>query len=139
MNQDSLTRDAIVRLLGQETTLSEFRQWLRPVNWRLADEATRSANPLTRKVALYVAEFNQGHRTEDNLRELLAEATTTAYAEVTEALNFRLLDAVAQTIRENVRDEVRISRVPGYVTTGSLSPRIERRTTKDPTGLVGSR
>jgi hypothetical protein len=74
MNLDSLTREEVIKFLADETSIDDFRAWLRPVAWGLGDdEETRIDSALTRKLVLLIAEYNLGHRAEDEVRELMAD------------------------------------------------------------------
>jgi hypothetical protein len=80
MSLDPSVREELTRLLEGQAGLNDFRQTFRPLAWRLGDVETRVESPLTRRVALLVSEFNLGHRTEPELRELFEEALRTVEA-----------------------------------------------------------
>lgn len=137
MNQDSLTREQVLRFLDGQISLDEFRSWLRPVTGKLREFP--EPTPLTRRAALYIAEFNRGHRTEAELRQLLADETVTVYAEVAESLEDILTRAVAETTRDAIRAEVHIQPLQGFATSASQSRQTKHRTTTARPRLVGSR
>jgi hypothetical protein len=139
MSLDPLTREEVHRLLDKKATLADFRTWLRPVAWRLGDEAVRAESPLTRRVALYISEFNLGHRMEDELRRLLADEIATIHAEAAPSQRDRVIQTAAETIPAELRAEARTQRAAGFVTRPSQNRQTERRTTRVPRDLVRSR
>lgn len=136
MNLDLLTREELLRYFADEISLTELRARLRPIAWKLGDAEMRATSPLTRRVALYVAEFNRGHRTEDELRRLLAEAAETVYVVATDSLYEVLRYSLAETIPAEPAAEARTQPVEGFETEASQSPRTRRRTTKAPPDLM---
>ena len=57
-------------LLGEEI-LRAFQRWFTPIAWRETDH--QSASKLVRTVALFLAEYTSGHRSEPELRNLFLE------------------------------------------------------------------
>jgi hypothetical protein len=70
ISADVFVRHALGSLLADEIPLREFQAWFAPVAWGLG---STSANPLTRRVELRLAEFTSGDWTEAELRLRLAE------------------------------------------------------------------
>ena len=139
MDLDLLTRQELLRYQDRSITLDEFRGWFRAVQWKLGDAETRARSPLARAVALYIAEYNLGHRTEVQLRGLLEEAASTVHVEVAGSLYDLLRWSVAETISAEVPVEARTPRVEGFELTTTPDPQKERQTTRVPRGLARSR
>jgi hypothetical protein len=137
MSLDSLTRDQMLRYLGHEIDLAEFRGWLRPVLWQLGgDTRSRKQNPVTRRVGRWVAEFNMKHRTEWELRELFAGEVATAYVEDAAAAFQVYLDTAAETIEAETPAARRSQSVEGFDSKASQHPQTKHRTTKAPPDLL---
>jgi hypothetical protein len=138
MNIDLSTHNEIVRFLGDEISLADFLAWLRPVEWSLGDEDLRKQNPLTRRVALYSAEYKIGHRTDAELRDLLAEASRTVWLESLSpeslALTLRMSKRwefgtnSAEATEESFGGDTPLAE--GFVRATSQHPRTERQTTR---------
>lgn len=80
---DFEVRTWIARYLSGEVSLAEFRRWLLPVAWR-AGEPGAPDSRLVRRTELRLAEFMNGHWSEDDLRSMflsMGPATTGMPAE----------------------------------------------------------
>jgi hypothetical protein len=64
----------IAQCLAGEITLSEFRRLLLPVAW-MSGEPGEPDSPLARRAELRLAEYSNGHWSEEELRVLLAGMT----------------------------------------------------------------
>lgn len=71
-------RYQLVEFLSGERSLRELRRWFLPRVWDLGQDGRLRA-PLVRRLELRLAEYSNGHWTEDDLKHLLArEIPTTA-------------------------------------------------------------
>jgi hypothetical protein len=61
----------VARYLTGDESLAEFRRWLLPIVWELAEPDSDEVSPLANRIELRLAEFVNGHWTEDDLRALL--------------------------------------------------------------------
>jgi hypothetical protein len=61
----------IARYLAGEVSLGEFRHWLLPHAWILGEPGEPDSR-LIRRTELWLAEYMNGHRTEDELRQLFS-------------------------------------------------------------------
>ncbi len=137
MNLDSLTRDELLRYLDNEIDLAGLRRWMRTTTWKLGDAHLRAASPMTGRVARYIAEFNLGHRTEDDLRQLFRDAAATVIVDATPSLYEVLLLSAAETIPAAVGpDAVHTKLATAFGQAASLNPRKGHRTTKVPRDRV---
>ncbi len=59
----------LARYVTGEESLAEFRRWLLPLVWNLAEPGNDEVSQLANQVELRLAEFLNGHWTEDDLRE----------------------------------------------------------------------
>lgn len=76
-------RTWIARYLNGEVSLAELRRWLLPVAWRIGEPGEPDSR-LVRRVELRVAEYMNGHWSEEDLRRMLTNmgpATTGMPAE----------------------------------------------------------
>lgn len=62
----------LARYLAGDESLAEFRRWLLPVVWELAEPESDEVSQLANRIELRLAEFINGHWTEDDLRSLFA-------------------------------------------------------------------
>lgn len=60
----------LVRYITGDESLADFRRWLLPVVWNLAEPENDEVSQLANRIELRLAEFMNGHWTEDDLREL---------------------------------------------------------------------
>jgi hypothetical protein len=58
----------VARYLTGEESLAEFRRWLLPIVWNLAEPGNDEVSQLASRIELRLAEFMNGHWTEDHLR-----------------------------------------------------------------------
>lgn len=59
--------------LSGKSSLRQFREWFDVETWGLAAEPDSPARQFAGEIELRIAEFTNGHRTEDDLRALLQE------------------------------------------------------------------
>jgi len=73
MNQDLVEaiRKHLANYLSGKSSLRQFRDWFDAETWGLAAEADSPARQLAGEIDLRIAEFTNGHRTEDDLRAIL--------------------------------------------------------------------
>jgi hypothetical protein len=71
---DISLRIQLARYLTGEISLPEFRRWFLPTIWDLAED-DQLLSPLARRVELRLAEYSNGHWTEDDLKHLFERAT----------------------------------------------------------------
>jgi hypothetical protein len=64
--------DQVARYLAGESSLDEFRRWLLPLVWKMAEPTSNERSDLANRLELRLAEFMNGHWTEDDLRLLFA-------------------------------------------------------------------
>lgn len=65
-------RAALVRYLNSEISLAEFEDWFVPVAWNIEQTGNREAIELAAEIELRLAEFTNGHWSEDELHNKLA-------------------------------------------------------------------
>src|SRR5437764_1346200 len=58
----------VARYINGDESLADFRRWLLPIVWNLAEPANREKPALASRLELRLAEFLNGHWTEDDLR-----------------------------------------------------------------------
>jgi hypothetical protein len=63
-------REQLIRLLEGEVSVRDFRRWFLPLVWSEAEKVSLRS-PLARKVELRLAEYQNGHWSEDDLKILL--------------------------------------------------------------------
>jgi hypothetical protein len=69
---DLQIRDQLVRYLGKEISLKEFRNWFDASTWDMERSgANRDAMELAGEIELRLSEFSNGHWTEEELRNKL--------------------------------------------------------------------
>ena len=73
MNSSLLSeiRDHLRQYLSREITLDAFRDWFDAETWDIIDKCPAATQQLAGEIELRVAEFTNGHRTEDDLRTTL--------------------------------------------------------------------
>ena len=59
------------RYLERESSLEQFREWFDVETWGLAAEPDSPLRQLAGEIELRIAEFTNGHLTEEDLRALL--------------------------------------------------------------------
>jgi len=64
-------RSRLGRYLSGKSSLLQFRKWFDVETWGLAAEPDSPVRRLAGEIELRIAEFTNGHRTEDDLRTLL--------------------------------------------------------------------
>jgi hypothetical protein len=64
-------RDHLRRYLSHEISLDEFRKWFDVETWDIIDKCPTVTQQLAGEIELRIAEFTNGHRTEEELRNLL--------------------------------------------------------------------
>ena len=67
---DQDIRDGLASYLAGSLTLMEFHRWLMPFLWTINRQEDPLAYQRASKIALYLAEYGAGHRTEEELRGL---------------------------------------------------------------------
>lgn len=63
-------RDQLARYLKGEASLREFEEWFTAHTWDVDRIGDQEAQDLTYEIELRLAEFTNGHWTEDDLRRL---------------------------------------------------------------------
>jgi hypothetical protein len=63
-------RTQLAHYLNGKSSLRQFRDWFDAETWGLAAEPDSPARQLAGEIELRIAEFTNGHRTEDDLRTL---------------------------------------------------------------------
>jgi len=66
---DTSLRAQLARYLAGEMTLQKLREWFLPAVWNLSAES-QPLSPVTRRVELRLAEYLNGHWSEDDLKSL---------------------------------------------------------------------
>lgn len=64
-------REQLARYLANEISLEEFQGWFVPATWNVEQTNNPIAAELAHEIELRLAEFSNGHWTEDDLRSLL--------------------------------------------------------------------
>ena len=63
-------RERLIQYLAGENELAEFLDWYEPLSWEVAASGEAQKYPLVTDLDLTIAEFDAGHRSEDDLREM---------------------------------------------------------------------
>jgi len=71
-------RDWLARYLNGDISLHEFEEWFVPVAWSIEQSRNADAIELAGEVELRLAEFSNGHWTEDDLRSKLEPCVSNA-------------------------------------------------------------
>jgi hypothetical protein len=73
MKSDLLSdiREQLRRYLANEISLDEFRHWFDVETWDIIDKCPPATQQFAGEIELRIAEFTNGHRTEDDLRTML--------------------------------------------------------------------
>jgi len=73
MNQTTVLelQTHLSRYLSNATTLEDFRDWFDDETWGLAAEPDSPARQIAGEIELRIAEFTNGHLTEEELRAML--------------------------------------------------------------------
>jgi len=64
-------REHLRRYLASEISLDEFRDWFDVETWDIIDKCPAVTQQFVGEIELRIAEFTNGHRTEDDLRAVL--------------------------------------------------------------------
>ncbi len=64
-------REHLRRYLSREISLGEFREWFDVETWDIIDKCPAATQQFAGEIDLRIAEFTNGHLTEDDLRALL--------------------------------------------------------------------
>lgn len=64
-------RQHVAHYLAGQETLADFRRWLLPLLWRVDRVNDIAAFDTVTEIALYLAEYDRGHRTESEVQGLL--------------------------------------------------------------------
>jgi hypothetical protein len=77
MNQTTVheLQNQLSRYVNNAITLEAFRNWFDDETWGLAAEPDSPVRHIAGAVELHIAEFTNGHLTEDDLRALLQPLT----------------------------------------------------------------
>jgi hypothetical protein len=108
---DDQTRELLLAYLSGGTSLDELRRDAMPLFWGLQDELLIGGNPVTARTSLYLAEFARGHRSEEELRDLLSRIAGTV------TLNFGTPEPTRTTTTE--QKETRFVRYPALAVAGT--------------------
>jgi len=73
MKSDLLSdiREQLRRYLANEISLDEFRNWFDVETWDIIDKCPPATQQFAGEIDLRIAEYTNGHRTEDDLRSML--------------------------------------------------------------------
>jgi hypothetical protein len=63
----------VLRYLRSQDSLADFESWFVPATWGINQSSDREAVAVARRISLRLAEFLNGHWTEDEFRDRLAE------------------------------------------------------------------
>jgi hypothetical protein len=74
-------RRKLTAYLSGKTSLTDFRHWFIPASWDVAKWAPPELAALVYRIELSLIEHENGHRTEDDLRQALAAAVASYEAE----------------------------------------------------------
>ena len=74
----STIRHQLARYLRGEITLRDFDAWFVPATWGVTQDDDPAAYDLTNEIYLRLAEYSAGHRTEQEVQEMLRSLTTPA-------------------------------------------------------------
>ncbi len=101
----------LVKYLGAEISLDQFRDWFDASTWDVEAVGNRAAQDLAAEVELRLAEYTNGHRTESELRAIfLPLVTLLVYGEpsfgVTSSGNATLSRVVDLGIGADIRVEM---------------------------------
>lgn len=69
---DFEVRYEIARYLGGELSIADFRRWFLPVAWQVG-EPNAPESPVAKRVELRLAEYLNGHWSEDDLRAMFGQ------------------------------------------------------------------
>jgi hypothetical protein len=92
MNQTTVLelQTALSRYLNNVTTLEEFRDWFDDETWGLAAEPDSPVRKTAGEIELRIAEFTNGHLTEQELRKLLRPLISDSLADQSESMDFQI-------------------------------------------------
>ncbi len=76
--------------LNNATTLNDFRDWFDDETWGLAAEPDSPVRRIAGEIELRIAEFTNGHLTEDELRGLLRPLVPDSFADLIESMDFQI-------------------------------------------------
>jgi hypothetical protein len=73
MKSDLLSdiRERLRRYLANEISLDAFRHWFDVETWDIIDKSPPATQQFAGEIELRLAEYTNGHRTEDDLRSML--------------------------------------------------------------------
>jgi hypothetical protein len=96
---DSATRELILAYLDGELELDVLRRRFMSIAWAL-DEESSIDDPITARTSLWLAEYGNGHRTDSEVRGLLADLLATSNVAFGDASVLRLKtgSTVTQTV-----------------------------------------
>src|SRR5437762_2500883 len=80
---ETLIRERLTRYLNGLISLRQFQEWFVPATWNVEQIHDQSAYDLTYDIELKLAEFSNGHLTENQLREELRQIADSQTIEVT--------------------------------------------------------
>jgi hypothetical protein len=101
-------RDWLARYIDNTITLTAFRDWFVPATWDVERSGERGAEELSAEIELRFAEYSNGHRSEEELKDLLRPYVSTV------TLN-------ASNIRSGSSTEAPVTLQPGWVNTRSAA------------------
>ena len=92
MNQTTVLelQTQLSRYLNNATTLEEFRDWFDDETWGLAAEPDSLVRQIAGEIELRIAEFTNGHLTEQELRRLLRSLASDSIADQIESMDFQI-------------------------------------------------
>jgi hypothetical protein len=110
---DSQTRELLLGYLEDPEELDNVRRRFMALAWQLNSEATIAHNPVTARTSLWLAEYSNGHRDEDELRDLVADLLQTARVSFGGALSRAATGASTRTDRSALLAVVDIAAAAG--------------------------
>jgi hypothetical protein len=130
---DSQTYEAVARFLNAEISLADLQRQMLRIAMRLSDVEVAQNNPVAGKVALYLDEYALGDRTEQEIKKLLRDITTTMRLEVSPPADLwlALVDAVGRSSAKTTEEffEADTPLGEGFERQPSQSPQTGHRTT----------
>jgi hypothetical protein len=92
MNQTTLIelRTQLLRYLNASTALEEFRDWFDDATWGLAADPDSPARRIAGEIELRMAEFTNGHLTEQELKEFLRALAPDSTVSQVESMDFQI-------------------------------------------------
>ncbi len=65
-------RERLAGYLAKQISLDEFKEWFIPATWEVEETGDRLSYDLSNEIHLRLAEFSNGHWTDDELRRIFS-------------------------------------------------------------------